>query len=108
MKSKRCTMVQASTATITVRTDSALKAQANELFEELGMNLSVAITMFLKQAVMQHKYPCPLELNVAKSAASTYPPDFFNLFGSGATIEYGIDKEPEDVPSHSVRDVEAL
>ena len=33
---------------ICVRTDTELKAEAEELFSELGMNLSTAITVFLR------------------------------------------------------------
>ncbi|MBQ8982623.1 MAG: type II toxin-antitoxin system RelB/DinJ family antitoxin, partial [Lachnospiraceae bacterium] len=35
--------------TITFRTDEELKRRATELFESLGMNLSVAINMFMRQ-----------------------------------------------------------
>ena len=38
-------------ATINVRMEAELKKQAEELFEDLGMNMSTAITIFLKQAV---------------------------------------------------------
>lgn len=39
------------TCNIIVRTDSKLKAQVETLFKELGMNMSVAINIFLKQSV---------------------------------------------------------
>ena len=44
----------AATSTLTIRTDSVLKQQASELFESLGMNMSMAINIFLRQAVI-HK-----------------------------------------------------
>ena len=39
------------TTNINIRVDSDLKAQAEELFSDLGMNMSTAIIMFLKSAV---------------------------------------------------------
>ena len=45
------------TANINVRVDSELKTQAEALFADLGLNMSTAITMFLKQAVKQEGIP---------------------------------------------------
>ena len=45
------------TANINVRVDSELKKSAEKLFEDLGLNMSVAITMFLKSAVSHDGIP---------------------------------------------------
>lgn len=82
--------------TITFRTDEDLKKKATELFESLGMNLSVAINMFMRQAVEKQQYPCSLELDITKNHEATYPAGFFDLFGSG--VDLGLDEEPEDLP----------
>ena len=81
--------------TVTFRTDENLKKEATKLFESLGMNLSVAINMFMKQAVAKQKYPCSLELDYTSDLKATYPKDFFKLFGSGKN--FGLDEEPEDI-----------
>lgn len=39
------------TTNINVRVDKELKQSAEELFRDLGLNMSAAITMFLKNAV---------------------------------------------------------
>ncbi len=39
------------TTNINVRVDSELKKSAESLFSDLGLNMSTAITMFLKSAV---------------------------------------------------------
>lgn len=39
------------TSNINVRVDSELKEEAEDLFKDLGLNMSTAITMFLKSAV---------------------------------------------------------
>lgn len=83
------------TTTVTFRTDEQLKKDASHLFESLGMNLSVAINMFLRQSVLRQQYPCSLELEIADSAGSAYPPDFFSLFGAGADL--GLDEAPADL-----------
>lgn len=42
---------------VTIRMDEKLKAQADELFNDLGLSLSSAITMFVKQAVREQRIP---------------------------------------------------
>ncbi len=81
--------------TITFRTDEELKRRATELFESLGMNLSVAINMFMRQAVEKQQFPCSLELDISRDHAFTYPSGFFNLFGTGSNL--GLDEEPEEL-----------
>ena len=82
--------------TITFRTDDELKKQATELFDSLGMNLSTALNLFMKQAVIKNKFPCSLEIGMVKDAKNTYPAHFFDLFGSGNGL--GFDEEPVDLP----------
>ena len=82
--------------TVTFRTYENLKKDAVKLFESLGMNLSLAINMFMKQDVRKQKYPCSLELDYTTDIKATYPKYFFELFGSGENIE--LDEEPEEIP----------
>ena len=42
---------------LTVRVDSALKSEAETLFEELGMSISTAFNIFLRQAVRMQAIP---------------------------------------------------
>lgn len=86
--------------TITIRTDSDLKDQATLLFESLGMNLSTAINLFMKQAVLHQKYPCSLDLEITQSAKATYPDYFWDLFGTGNNL--GFDEEPDDPATESI------
>lgn len=37
--------------TINVRVDESVKKQASELFEELGLDMSTALNLFLRQAI---------------------------------------------------------
>ena len=49
--------------TISARIDSKLKTQAETLFDQLGMNMSTAITVFLKQVVRLRKIPFEIALD---------------------------------------------
>ena len=44
-------------ASINVRTDAELKAQAQRIFESIGLDLSTAVNLFLKQTVRANNLP---------------------------------------------------
>ena len=46
-----------STANINVRTDAEVKAQAQKIFESIGLDLSTAVNLFLKQTVKANNLP---------------------------------------------------
>ena len=52
-----------STTNITIRLDSQLKSQAEALFSELGLNLSTAFGIFLRQSVREGRIPFSISLN---------------------------------------------
>ena len=45
------------TTSVTVRMDANLKKQAETLFEDMGLNMTTAITLFTKAVVRQNKIP---------------------------------------------------
>lgn len=45
------------TAVIQTRVDTALKYDADNFFESIGMDTTTAIRIFLKQTLIQHKIP---------------------------------------------------
>lgn len=49
---------------VTFRVDDELKQQADTLFAELGMNLSTAFNIFLRQAVREQQIPFQISKNV--------------------------------------------
>ena len=51
------------TTNISIRMDSELKAQADALFAELGMNLSTAFNIFVRQSVREGRIPFDISLN---------------------------------------------
>ena len=57
----------ASTTNISIRMDSELKTQAEALFGELGMNITTAFNIFVRQAVREGKIPFDISLNQPNS-----------------------------------------
>lgn len=45
------------TTSITIRMDENLKKQAERLFDEMGLNMTTAFTIFTKAVVRQNKIP---------------------------------------------------
>lgn len=52
-----------STTNITIRLDEDLKKEAEALFSDLGLNMTTAITVFMKQAVREQRIPFTLSKN---------------------------------------------
>ncbi len=52
-----------STTNISIRMDTKLKAQADALFSELGMNLSTAFNIFVRQALREGGIPFEISVN---------------------------------------------
>ena len=52
------------TTNINIRTDAAVKAQAESIFEAFGLNMSTAINMFLRQTIRENGIPFALKLDV--------------------------------------------
>lgn len=51
-----------STTPTQIRIDSDIKAQATELFKQLGLDMSTAVNMFLHQAVIRQGLPFSVEM----------------------------------------------
>ena len=51
------------TTNISIRMDKELKEQTENLFNELGMNMTTAFNIFLRQSVRQGKIPFEISLN---------------------------------------------
>ena len=51
------------TTNISIRMDSDLKAQADALFSELGMNLTTAFNIFVRQSIREGGIPFEISIN---------------------------------------------
>ena len=52
------------TTNLNIRTEKVVKDQAEKIFNELGLNMTTAINMFLRTAIREHGIPFALKLDV--------------------------------------------
>lgn len=52
------------TTNLNIRTDKEVKAQAEKIFEALGLNMTTAVNIFLRQAIRENGIPFEVKLNV--------------------------------------------
>lgn len=52
-----------SVTNLNIRTDKAVKEAAESIFAELGMNMTTAINIFLRQTIRENGIPFSLKLN---------------------------------------------
>ncbi len=52
------------TTNLNIRTDKNIKAAAERIFEELGLNMTTAVNIFLRQTIRENGIPFALTLNV--------------------------------------------
>ena len=79
------------TTNISIRIYSDLKAQADALFAELGMNLSTAFNIFVRQCIRERRIPFEISLNQPNKEAVT----------KRIGIAKGGLKSPDDLDGHS-------
>jgi DNA-damage-inducible protein J len=58
-----------SSTTINVRTESELKAQAVQVFESLGLDMSTAVNLFLRQTVRYNDLPFVIGTQTGSAAS---------------------------------------
>ena len=51
------------TTNLNIRTDQTVKDQAEQLFNELGLNMTTAVNLFLRAVVREHGIPFALKLD---------------------------------------------
>ena len=52
------------TTNLNIRTDKVIKEQAEQIFNELGLNMTTAINMFLRTTIREQGIPFELKLNM--------------------------------------------
>ena len=58
------------TTSVTIRMDENLKKQVETLFDDMGLNMTTAITMFAKAVVRQNKIPFEISADTFYSEAN--------------------------------------
>lgn len=52
------------TTNLNIRTDKAIKEQAEQIFNELGLNMTTAINIFLRTTIREQGIPFDLKLDI--------------------------------------------
>lgn len=55
---------------LNVRTDSEVKEAAERIFEALGLNMTTAVNVFLRQTIRENGLPFELKLDVPNAATA--------------------------------------
>lgn len=63
------------TTNISIRMDKDLKEQADALFEELGMNLSTAFNIFVRQCLYENGIPFEIKLKHSNRKTAAAMPE---------------------------------
>lgn len=59
------------TTNLNIRTDPAVKDQAEQLLNELGLNMTTAVNLFLRAVVREHGIPFDLKLDTPNNTTAT-------------------------------------
>lgn len=59
------------TTNLNIRTDKEVKAAAEQIFEELGMTMTTAVNLFLRQTIRENGIPFELKLHVPNDVTAS-------------------------------------
>lgn len=57
-------MASTNTTNLNIRTDKDIKLAAEKIFEELGLNMTTAVNIFLRQSIRSNGIPFELKLDI--------------------------------------------
>jgi len=62
----------AATTNLNIRIEKSIKEQSEQIFSELGFNMTTAVNMFLRSTIREHGIPFSLKLDIpnAETAAA--------------------------------------
>ena len=56
---------------LNIRTDKEVKAQAERIFDALGLNMTTAVNIFLRQAIRENGIPFEVKLSVPNETTAS-------------------------------------
>ena len=87
----------ADTTNFSLRIDNDLKKQSEVLFAELGMNLTAAINVFLRQAVRDGGFPFKVRLDVPKKRTVAAMEEALALIADKNTKKYSVEEALQEL-----------
>lgn len=76
---------------VSFRIDTELKKQADELFNSLGLNMTTAFNMFLRQSVREGRIPFEATLNVPNAKTIAAMLETIQLLNNPSTKTYDVE-----------------
>ena len=76
---------------VSFRIDSNLKNQADTLFQSLGLNMTTAFNMFLRQSVREGRIPFEATINVPNSETIAAMLESMQLANNPSTKTYSVE-----------------
>lgn len=81
------------TTNLNIRIDKDIKDQADEIFNELGLNMTTAVNMFLRTAIREHGIPFELRLDTPNKTTAAAIEEGRKLISDPSAPRYsGIDE----------------
>ena len=93
--SKEITM--ADTTNFSLRLDNDLKKQSEVLFSELGMNLTTAINVFLRQSIREGGFPFKIKLETPNKQTIAAMEEALALIADGNTRKYSVEEALQEL-----------
>lgn len=76
------------TTNLNIRTDKEVKEQAESIFNELGLNMTTAVNMFLRTTIREHGIPFSLKLDTPNEATAVAIEEGRRLLADPTTPRY--------------------
>lgn len=89
----------ANISNVSFRIDSELKAQADTLFAQLGMNMTTAFNIFLRQAVREGCIPFNITINTPNSETIAAMLETERLLNDPSTKRYDVEDALKELKS---------
>lgn len=76
------------TTNLNIRTDKAVKEQAEEIFNALGLNMTTAVNMFLKTTIREQGIPFALKLETPNETTAAAIEEGRNMAKDPKAVRY--------------------
>ncbi|MBQ7727821.1 MAG: type II toxin-antitoxin system RelB/DinJ family antitoxin [Clostridia bacterium] len=86
-------------SSVSFRIDTDLKNQADTLFATLGLNMTTAFNMFLRQSVREGRIPFEATINVPNSETIAAMLEAMRLANDPSTKTYSVEEALEELKS---------
>lgn len=96
---KKEVTVMNSVSSVSFRIDSNLKSQADALFASLGLNMTTAFNMFLRQSVREGKIPFEVTIDVPNAETIAAMIESLQLLNDPNTKTYPLDEALDEMRS---------